>query len=126
MKTVCIPIRVATVNYSVPIWYTTLMPVNWNTVRTHNLIRAICSFKTPDGLRLFFDDLMTEVEIEHFSKRLYAAELMNQGAPYKAIRQLTGFSPNTIAKISKQMINKKGGFQEALLKLYPHGRRYHE
>ncbi len=99
------------------------MPINWNTFENQRLINVICSFRTPDKLRLFLDDLLTEKEIGQIVKRLQVVTLIYAGAPYEAITDITGMSSTTISRISKALINKKGGFWEALHKLYPNG--YH-
>ena len=99
------------------------MPINWNTFENQRLINLIRAFKTPDGLRLFLDALLTEKEIEQLVKRLNTVTLLYAGAPYEFITEMTGMSSTSISRLSKAMVNKKGGFWEAIRKLYPNG--YH-
>jgi uncharacterized protein YerC len=100
--------------------------VNWNTVDNERLIKAFMPIDTPDLMRLFLDDLMTKDEIERCADRLWTAEMIFTGMPYKAIQRYIGFSPVTIAKASKKMIGQRGGYCEIMRKLHPHGIRYQE
>jgi len=97
---------------------------NWNNMDSHRLVKAImiCS-KTPDLLRLFLDDLLTKSEIELCIKRLLAANFIAMGAPYINTYQMTGLSSTTISRITKQIINKKGGYNASFSRMYPHGVR---
>ncbi len=97
------------------------MATNWNSINSQRLIKVISSFKYPDELRLLLDDLLTENEISEIIRRLEAATWLYACAPYEAITNITGLSSKTISKISKKMINKKGGYWLAIHKLYPRG-----
>gem|GEM_PF-3372453 len=77
-----------------------------------------------DLMKAFFDDLMTKYELEQCIRRLQAAELILMSAPYEHIISATGLSSKIIARISKQLINKRGGFQEVMQKMHPRGMHY--
>ena len=98
--------------------------INWNSIDNNRLIKALMVIRTPDLMRLFLDDLLTKSEIEQCIRRLHAVELILMGAPYVFVRQSTGLGPSTIARISKQLIYKKGGYQEIMDRLHPNGFRY--
>ncbi len=98
---------------------------NWNTADANRLVKALLiSAKNPDTLRIFIDDLLTKSEIKLCVTRLHAVNLIILGMPYTSIVQLTGLSSTTIARISKQICNKKGGYYNTIQKMYPHGIRY--
>jgi uncharacterized protein YerC len=99
----------------------------WNMPDEERLIFAIKqAAETPDKLRNFLRHLLTEDEIQTCVKRLKTACLIYDAAPYEAIQNITGFSPTTIARISKQVNDRTGGYQEIIRMLDPHGRRYFE
>jgi len=98
--------------------------MHWNFKDTERLVRAFILADTTHLLRDFLKDLLTEKEIILFAKRLNAACLILDGAPYSQIQQITGLSSTTIARISKKLIDKRGGFQQIIKKFNPHGRRY--
>ena len=62
----------------------------WKSKENKRLIQAILALKTKDEARRFLRDLMTEKEIEEFSKRLEAAEMLTEKVPYSTIEKETG------------------------------------
>jgi uncharacterized protein YerC len=98
----------------------------WNLLDDERLIAAFRAADTPHLIRDFLKDLLTEKELELFARRFKAACMIHDGASYSEVRQFTGLSPNTIAYISKKMADKRGGFQEIIKRMNPHGRRYFE
>ena len=98
--------------------------LNWNNIDAQRLVKAIMTCaKKPDLLRLFLDDLLTKSELELCIKRLYAANLIAMAMPYINTYQMTGLSSTTISRITKQMCNKKGGYNASFKRMYPHGIR---
>jgi len=87
-------------------------------------MRALMLIQTPDMMRLFLDDLLMDSEIDLFTRRLQAADMLYIGTPYRYVRDSMGLSSKIIARISKQMRDKRGGYSEILEKLHPHGIRY--
>ncbi len=99
--------------------------INWNTMDAHRLAKAfMTSAENIDSLRLFLDDLLTKNEIEQCIKRIYAANMLAIGMPFKVIAQTSGLSSTTIARISRQIRHKKNGYCSILRKMYPSGIQY--
>src|SRR3989344_2470112 len=98
--------------------------MHWNYDNNDLLIRAFKLANSEHLIKSLLLDLLTEGEMKLCVRRLRAAALILDCAPYSHIQSATGLSSTTIARISKQLINKRGGFQEILGKMNPHGRRY--
>jgi len=92
--------------------------MNWNTKENECLIQAVLALKTPDEARRFLRDLMTQGEIEEFGKRLKAAEMLSEKIPYSVIEEKTGLSSTTIARVSKWLNGKEGGYRSVINKLH--------
>ena len=89
-------------------------------LRTKNLYRAILSLKNEDEARRFFRDLLTETEIEEFSRRFEVAAMLDKNIAYTEIVKNTGMSSTTIARISKFLNGVFGGYQLVLKRLSHH------
>jgi len=100
--------------------------LNWNTITRQRLVDAFLTLRTPDHVRSFLDDLLTTNELDTCARRLDAANWMLLGAPYEAITEATGLSPKVIARISKRLVNKRGGFNQVMQRLHPRGMHYTE
>lgn len=94
--------------------------MNWETVENKRFIQAILSLDTSVEVRRFFRDLLTEGEINEFSKRFKTAEMLSQKIPYTTIEKETGFSSRTIARVSKWLNGKQGGYKDIISKLHHH------
>ena len=94
----------------------------WKSAENRAFIRAILSLKTADEARRFLRDLMTEKEIEEFGKRLRTAELLSENVPYSRIEAETGLSSTTVARVSKWLKGKEGGYRRVINKLHHHSR----
>jgi len=98
-------------------------------LRTKFLYRAILSLKNEDEARRFFRDLLTETEIEEFSRRFEVAAMLDKNVAYTEIVKTTGMSSTTIARISKFLQGAFGGYQLVLKRMShqhtiaPHERR---
>ena len=92
--------------------------MNWKNNQKQNLIKAILALKTRDEAERFLRDLLTEGEIEEFSKRLQTAELLNEQVPYSQIEAITGFSSTTVARVSKWLNGKNQGYKTIINKLH--------
>jgi len=86
--------------------------------QTKNLSRAILSLKNEDEARRFLGDLLTETEIEEFSRRLEVAEMLDKKMSYVKIEKKTGMSSTTIARISKFLGGTFGGYRIVLDRLH--------
>jgi TrpR-related protein YerC/YecD len=94
--------------------------VKWDSKENKRLIKAILSLETPDEVRRFLRDLMTENEIVEFSKRLRAAELLTEKVPYSTIERETGLSSTTVARVSKWLNKGEGGYKKIISRLHHH------
>lgn len=94
--------------------------MNWETKENKKLIQAILVLETPDEAKCFLRDLMTEGEIEEFAKRLKTAEMLIEKIPYSIIEKETGFSSTTVARVSKWLNSKEGGYKSIINKLHHH------
>jgi TrpR-related protein YerC/YecD len=62
-----------------------------------------------------FEDLCTYKEIESMAQRLYAAELLFEGATYEQIIEKTGISSATLSRVSK-CVKYGNGYKKYLSK----------
>jgi TrpR-related protein YerC/YecD len=94
--------------------------MDWNSKQNKTLLQAILALKTLDEAKRFLRDLMTEGEIQEFGKRLQAAEMLTQNVPYSVIEKETGLSSTTVARVSKWLNGKQGGYKTILNKIHHH------
>ena len=94
--------------------------MDWNNIRNRALIQAILALETPDEAKRFLRDLMTEGEIMEFAKRLRVAKMLIQNVPYSIIEEKTGLSSTTVARVSKWLNGKQGGYKTIINKLHHH------
>lgn len=94
--------------------------MNWKNSRNQRLIQAILAIKTKYEARCFLRDLMTEKEIEEFSKRLMTAEMLTENITYSKIIRETGLSSTTVARVAKWLNGKEGGYRIIISKLHRH------
>lgn len=90
---------------------------NWQNPATDNLFTAILQLRDLDEARNFFRDLLTEAEIIEFANRWQVAQMLQKGIPYSQIEQQTGMSSTTIARVSKYLNGRYGGYQLLLNRL---------
>ncbi len=94
--------------------------MSWKSAANKQLISAILALKTPVEAEAFLRDLLTEGEIEEFSKRLETATMLSQKLPYADIQKKTGFSTTTIARVSKWLQKGAGGYATIIQRLHSH------
>ncbi len=94
--------------------------MNWKNSNNKRLIQAILALETIDEAKCFLRDLMTEGEIEEFAKRLRTAEMLVEKIPYSIIEKETGLSSTTVARVSKWLKGKQGGYKTVISKLHHH------
>jgi TrpR-related protein YerC/YecD len=92
--------------------------MDWKTSENRALLQAILSLASPDEAKRFLRDLMTENEIEEFSKRFQAAQMLSQNVPYSEIEKKTGLSSTTVARVSKWLNGKEGGYRKVIARLH--------
>lgn len=93
------------------------MKVNWNNSTTDKLFNALLSLQSEDEVRNFLRDLLTPQEIVEFGNRFKVAQMLSDGLPYSEIEKQTGMSSTTIARVSKFLNGKFGGYQMVLNRL---------
>jgi TrpR-related protein YerC/YecD len=84
------------------------------------LLQAILSLASADEARRFLRDLMTENEIEEFAKRFQAAQMLSSNISYSEIEKATGLSSTTVARVSKWLNGKEGGYRKVIARLHHH------
>ena len=94
--------------------------MDWNNKENKQLIKAILSLETLDEAKRFLRDLMTEKEIVEFTKRLQTAEMLIAKTPYSVIEKKTGLSSTTVARVSKWLNGKEGGYKTIISRLHHH------
>lgn len=92
--------------------------MDWNSKENKQLIKAILTLETPDEAKRFLRDLMTEKEVVEFGKRLQTAEMLTAKVPYSVIEQKTGLSSTTVARVSKWLNGKEGGYRTIINRLH--------
>ena len=70
--------------------------------------------KDSGEMKAFMRDLLTESEIIEFSKRFYAARAIAGSTHYSAIKEATGLSSRTIARVKQWYKHGKGGYKLAI------------
>lgn len=94
--------------------------MNWNSQPNKTLVEAILALETTDEAKRFLRDLMTIGEIAEFAKRLQAAQMLTKNIPYSAIEAKTGLSSATVARVSKWLRGKEGGYKTIINRLHHH------
>ncbi len=84
------------------------------------LCRAVLSLRNLVEAKRFFRDLLTEPEIDEFSRRWRAAVMLDEGISYLKIQEATGLSSTTVARISDWLNNGTGGYRLMLDRLHGH------
>ncbi len=85
--------------------------MDWNTKENKRLIDAMLALQTNDEAKRFLRDLMTKHEIEELANRLKAAEMLAKKLPYSMIQEETGLSSATVARVSRWLKGKEGGYK---------------
>ena len=94
--------------------------MNWSTPRNTQLVRALLSLKTSDEARRFLRDLLTPDEIDEFAKRFQTAEMLSKKVPYSVIEKKTGLSSTTVARVSKWLNGREGGYRRVIGRMHHH------
>lgn len=88
-----------------------------NKKRTKDLFEAILLLQSLGEAKKFFRDLLTEKELEEFSNRWFAAQMLAKNEKYTVIEKKTGLSSTTVARISKWLNNGRNGYKLILNRL---------
>lgn len=68
-----------------------------------DFFKSLLLLRNESEIANFLKDLMTMKELENFSRRLKAAQLLESGYAYNEIERQTGLSSATIAKVSESL-----------------------
>lgn len=88
-----------------------------NTKKIDVLIDAILALKNKNEAKKFLRDLLTEAELNEFSNRWMAAQMLDAGNSYIEIVKKTGLSSTTVARISKWLYKGEGGYRLMLRRM---------
>jgi len=91
-----------------------------NVKNVRALLQTILVLRNEDEAWRFLRDLLTEDEIREFARRWEVAEMLADKVSYAKIEKQTGMSSTTIARISKFLQGKWGGYQLVLDRLHHH------
>ncbi len=94
--------------------------MNWKKSDKMQLVNAVLTLEEPEEVQCFLRDLLTEKEIDEFAKRFQAAVMLDSNIPYTTIVQVTGLSSTTVARVSKFLRGKEGGYALVINKLSHH------
>ena len=81
-----------------------------------SLLKVILKLRNISEAKNFFRDLLTKKEIIEISNRWQGAQMLENNFSFKKIRQTTGLSPNTIARINRWRKKGMGGYSALLRK----------
>ena len=81
------------------------------------LSEALTNLETPREARDFLEDLCTPAELEAMVDRWRVAQLLDQGLPYREIREMTGVSVTTIGRVARFIEQGTGGYRTLLDRL---------
>lgn len=88
-----------------------------NNKRVNNLITALLLLQSDAEARDFLRDLLTESELKEMANRWEAAQLLSNNTPYSVIRERTGLSSRTIARIARWLRNGRGGYRRMIRRI---------
>lgn len=94
--------------------------MDWNKQQNKALVKAVLALKSADEARRFLRDLLTPDEIEEFAKRFKAAEMLAEARPYSQIEKETGLSSTTVARVSKWLKGRQGGYRRVISRMHHH------
>ena len=94
----------------------------WTKPKNKKLVAAFLSLSTTKQTEDFLIDIMTPKEILEFSNRLCAAQMLLDKNIYTNIEKETGLSSTTVARVSKWLNRKGGGYKQVLTNLDHHQR----
>lgn len=100
--------------------YDKVATMNWKTPENKQLVEAVLALRNPGEAESFLRDLMTEAEINEFANRLRAASMLSEKISYSRIQKKTGLSATTIARVSKWLQGKEGGYKLILNRTHHH------
>ena len=79
-----------------------------------SMYQAMLTLESPAEIRQFLLDLCTPAELEAMVDRWRVAQLLDQGHPYRSIREMTEVSVTTIGRVARFMEQGTGGYRTVL------------
>ncbi len=88
----------------------------WKTKQLKDLSKTLLSLNTEADMLAFLRDVATLEELGSISRRWEAAQMIEQGVPYRDIAKQTGLSTATVTRVAHWIKNGEGGYRAALRK----------
>ncbi len=88
-----------------------VLDMQWNDKKMDALCEAFLCLRSPEEVRRFLRDLMTEEEIVECALRFQAAQLLDAGQSYESIQKTTKLSSTTVARISRWLRKGMEGYR---------------
>ncbi|KXS44122.1 MULTISPECIES: YerC/YecD family TrpR-related protein [unclassified Candidatus Frackibacter] len=85
---------------------------------TDQLFEAILALESIDESYKFFEDICTVNEIKLMGQRLEVAKMLNEGATYDKIAEVTGASTATISRVKRCLNYGAGGYRLILERVF--------
>lgn len=83
------------------------------------LLRAFGALGTDDERYAFLQDVATIRELQDMSQRLAVARMLDAGAHYTDIQEVTGASSTTISRVSRSLNYGAEGYRTVIDRLGP-------
>jgi len=81
------------------------------------LLMALVYIDNLKDMDSFITDLLMDSELEAATMRWKAVRMLSAGIPYSKIEKATSMSSATVARLSKLLKRRTGGFKNMLLKM---------
>ena len=81
------------------------------------LSEAMLYVETLDEFEFFFNDLLTNQEIDMLAQRLRVAILLSEGNTFKKISGKTGVSSVTIERVKQSLLYGEGGYNVVIKRI---------
>ena len=96
-----------------------LPPDGWNhrSLRPEAPYKDLCSRKTPEEVKAFFDAYINPSVTEKLEKRFVIAVLLDNGYYYEDIRKMLNCSSSTVSRVNRRLQYGSGGYEIVLEKL---------
>jgi uncharacterized protein YerC len=98
----------------------------WNLTDKDRLFEAFVLAQESKLMGKFLEDILTEHEMKECILRLKALCMLYDGATYKNVRLITGFSPATTARLAEKLKNNEGGITKVIRKFKRLGPAYRD
>lgn len=84
-----------------------------------SLFKAFLSLKTEAEVNSFLKDILTPKEFKDLQERWAVAQLLSEGASYRAVSEATGVSTTTVGRVARFLNDENyGGYKLILERIY--------